>query len=147
MPSVLQPWVEELPLRAQGTLLTVVRNCDISEKVVDQCSIDRQLVAFLRYCFLVPADPREVDYPCAWFQTEPPEFKQSLFGHFPLHWYTHIMHACEVIGFYHPDGKLRNQAFHIYDQFVHGLHLNGEGWSQFINRIEEDRIKHNTVVS
>jgi hypothetical protein len=33
MSSVLQDWVQELPLRAQGTLLTGIRGCDVAPKL------------------------------------------------------------------------------------------------------------------
>src|SRR3990170_795773 len=82
--SVLQPWVMQLPLRAQGTLLTGFRGCDLAPKnpgAIDEkygCStgentVERQLVAYLRFCTIVPADPREVDVPGAWFRSKPPE--------------------------------------------------------------------------
>src|SRR3954454_21414152 len=105
MTSVLQPWVAELPLRAQGTLLTGIRGCDLAPKMLSsideahgcstgECSAERHLVAFLRYCVLVPADIREVDIPGAWFQSDPPtDWKPSQFGHYPLHWFSHLMHC------------------------------------------------------
>ena len=146
--SVLQDWVMRLPLREQGVLLTAVRNCDVSEKVPEVCSADRQLVAWIRWCFLNPADPREVDYaPCAWFQSQPPEFRMSLFGHFPLHWFGHVMHALQVIAVRHPDRSVATRAETLYRHLVHGLHLQPEAQSQMIARLSEDRIEKGTVIS
>lgn len=85
--SVLQNWVMELPLREQGVLLTGARGCDLTPKLPLLDSTERQLVGFLRYCFMNPADPREVGYePGAFFQPGPPQdWKASEFGHYPLH--------------------------------------------------------------
>lgn len=150
--SVLQDWVMRLPMREQGTLLTVVRGCDEEPKawagaeVVDTAA--RRLTAFARWCFMNPADPREVDVPGAFFQTEPPQpFKASAFGHLPLHWYSHVMHALEVIGWRHPDPDVRARAYDLYCEMAYGLHLEPETHSQFEERLSEDRIASGEVVS
>lgn len=158
MTSVLQDWVMELPLRAQGTLLTGVRGGDSAPKMpstiderygcsTGECSPERQLHAFLRYCTLVPADEREVDVPGAWFQSKPPaDWKPSAFGHYPLHWYSHLMHCFQVVAYYRGD-ILAVQARDIYERLAHGLHLNPESDEQLVERLTEDRIATGTVVS
>jgi hypothetical protein len=154
MKSVLQPWVMELPLREQGTLLTAVRGCDEAAKqwAADGTVIDtaeRRLTAFIRWCFMVPHDQREVDIPGAFFQSRPPSpFKPSAFGHMPLHWYTHVMHALEVIAYRHDDvSGTAETARVMYYKLVHGLHLNVERREQMIARLGEDRIATGEVVS
>lgn len=159
MGSVLQDWVMRLPLRAQGTLLTGVRGCDLAPKnpvCIDErygCSTgeataERQLVAFLRFCILNPADAREVDVPGAWFSSKPPaKWKPSQFGHYPQHWYSHLLHCFEVVGYTHPDDDLRGEAEAIYRRLVSNLHLNVETAEEMLERLEEDRIERGTVVS
>lgn len=160
MPSVLQDWVMELPLRAQGTLLTGIRGCDLAPKnpmnIEERygCSTgentpERELVAFLRYCVLNAADSREVDVCGAWFKSTPPKlWKPSQLGHYPLHWYSHIMHCFEVIGYCHPDVENTGfQARNIYYRLVTSLHLKWETKSEMLERLTEDRIANNTVVS
>jgi hypothetical protein len=159
MPSVLQDWVAKLPLRFQGTLLTGIRGCDLAPKrpgTIDErygcstgeCSSERHLSAFLRYLTLNPADPREVDIPGAWFQSRPPsQWKPSEFGHYPLHWYSHLMHCYEVCGYHHPDLSLRQMALNIYERLVKSLHLNPETKGQMNDRLTEDRIVSGEVVS
>ena len=142
----------ELPLREQGTLLTAVRGCDTEPKEWTSTGIadspGRRLTAFIRWCFMNPADPREVDIPGAFFQSTPPDpFKPSEFGHLPLHWYTHVMHALEVIWVRHPDTHFANQVGLLYRAMVSGLHLNLETHIQMITRLSEDRIASDTVVS
>lgn len=156
MGSVLQDWVMELPLREQGTLLTAVRGCDLEPKqwyatgFAD--SPGRRITAWIRWCFMNPADPREVDIEGAFFQSVAPgekegKFRPSEFGHLPLHWYTHIMHSLEVIGYRHPDSTIANRAIRLYGEMVHGLHLRPEPMGGMIERLSEDRIAKGEVVS
>lgn len=149
MKSVLQNWVMELPLREQGTLLTAVRGCDVEPKPANtKDSSARRITAYIRWCFLNPADPREVDVPGAFFQSSPPEiFKPSEFGHLPLHWNTHVMHALEVIGYRHPNPDVSAKARGLYRTMAHSLHLNHETFDQMYQRLSEDRIESGTVVS
>jgi hypothetical protein len=159
MTSVLQDWVMKLPLREQGTLLTGVRGCDLAPKTpltivekfgcsTGESSPERGLVAFLRWCIMNPADPREVDIPGAFFQSRPPcQWKPSELGHYPEHWYAHLMHCFEVIGYRHPDGVVAHDALHIYWRMVRNLHLNLETREQMIKRLSEDRIASGEVVS
>lgn len=159
MKSVLQDWVMRLPLRAQGTLLTGIRGCDLAPKnpaCNDErygCSTaedtpERALVAFLRFCVMNPADVREVDVPGAFFRSTPPKnWKPSQFGHYPQHWYAHIMHCFEVVGYCHPDHSLSWAAFEIYRRFAHNMHLPIESRENMFARLTEDRIANGTVVS
>lgn len=159
MPSLLQDWVMELPLREQGTLMTSMRCCDISPKnpstIVEkfgcstgESSVERGLHAFLRYCCINPADQREIDVPGAWFQSKPPcNWKPSQLGHYPLHWYSHLMHCFEVVGYRHPDNDIRNTCYAIYERLVRALHLNVESKEEMIERLSEDRIESGLVVS
>lgn len=160
MGSVLQDWVMELPLRAQGTLLTGIRGCDLAPK--NPCDIDetygcgrsgestpeRHLAAFLRHCVLNPADPRETDIPGSWFLSSPPkDWKPSQLSHYPQHWYSHLMHCFEVVGYLSTNELIRPVALDIYKRLVHNLHLTPETEEQMLERLIEDRIASNTVVS
>ncbi len=153
MKSVLQNWVMELPLREQGTLLTCVRGCDDEPKSWTSTGVSyspgRRLTAFIRWCFMVPADAREVDsQEGAFMMSEPPNnFKPSEFGHLPQHWYSHAMHALEVIGYRHPDTKVANLAYGLYASMVFNLHLEPETKRQMITRLSEDRFVTGTIVS
>lgn len=153
MRNVLQDWVMELPLREQGTLLTAVRGCDDEPKTWTSTGVayspGRRLTAYIRWCFMNPADPREVDFEeGAFFRSEPPNpFKPSEFGHLPQHWYSHAMHALEVIGYRHPSIEIRGPAYSLYYQMVKNLHLNTESNVQMTQRLGEDRIAKGNVVS
>lgn len=135
-----------LPLREQGTLLTVIRGCDLVPKLPLD-STARQLTSWLRYCILVPADPREVGMPGAFMQHQCPDFRPSELGHYPLHWVAHVMHAAEVIAYRCPEQAKSKQANIIYSAFVDSLHLWPESSAHMIRRLSEDRIANGTVVS
>jgi len=151
--SVLQDWVMRIPLRAQGTLLTAVRGCDDEAKTWTSRGVayspGRRLTAFIRFCFMNPADRREIDREeGAFFMSQPPQpFKPSEFGHLPQHWYSHAMHSLEVIGYYHPNRNIGDKALELYYGMVHNLHLNVEAKHEMVNRLTEDRIAKGTVVS
>lgn len=153
MKSVLQDWVMKLPLREQGTMLTCVRGCDDEPKLWVKTGVayspGRRLTAFIRWCFLNPADPREVDsQEGAFMMSTPPDpFKPSEFGHLPQHWYSHAMHALEIIAYRHPDAEIGRKAIIMYLKMVGNMHLNPETMSQMIERLSEDRFLTNTVVS
>jgi hypothetical protein len=98
---------------------------------------------------MVPADPREVDSEeGAFMMSQPPDpFKASEFGHLPQHWYSHAMHALEIIGYHHPDSNVRGQGLRLYLKMVRNLHLNPEELDQQWARLTEDRIVSGNVVS
>jgi hypothetical protein len=145
--SVLQDWVMELPLREQGVLLTCIRGCDLTPKLPLD-STERQLVGFLRYCIMNPADLREVDIKGAFFQSSPPvHWKPSELGHYPLHWFIHVMHAYEVIAYRNKVPQIVTYATYVYEKMARSLHLNLETREQMVVRLSEDRIELGEVVS
>lgn len=146
--SILQDWVMELPIREQGTLLSAVRGCDLTPKFPLDAP-ERRLVAYVRWCFLIPADEREVDYQSGSFMSRvpPPTFRPSCVGHYPLHWVTHIMHALEVIGYRHPDESTRETCYQFYAAFCDSLHVRIEPIWAMTDRLSEDRIAKGDVVS
>ncbi len=159
MKSVLQDWVMELPLREQGTLMTNIRSCDVSPKTpcdinerygcsTGEGSAERKLTAYLRFLVFNPPDPREIDIPGSFYSSSPPtDWKPSQFGHYPMHWYAHLMHGFEVLAFRHSNPNVQDAAYEIYSRMVHAMHLNVETKAQMIKRLSEDRIASGKVVS
>lgn len=152
MNSVVQDWVMELPLREQGVLLSAIRGCDTTEKprVPGVGPIERHLSAYLRFLVLHPADVREVDIPGAFMRPDYPpsdSWKASEMGHLPQHYYSHLMHAFQVVGYEHPSFDIRTVCYGIYAKMVHNLHLNIETFGEFRMRLTEDRFISGKVVS
>lgn len=147
--SWLRPWVVRLGLREQGTLVTGTRGCDLAPKLPLD-SIERQLTAYLRWLVGTPYDEREVNSTVGCFmRSEPPnrQWRPSELEHYPLHWYVHLMHAFEVVGYRHPLDFHRDTCFEIYLMLVHALHLGPESESQMTARLSEDRIATGEIVS
>ena len=150
MNSVLQDWVMELPLREQGTLLTGVRGCDVTPKSPLD-SPERRLVSYLRWTFMVPFAIEEVDLaPGCFFQSTPPtefEWRASELGHYPQHWYSHLMHCYEVVAYRHPNIRINHACWKTYLKLVRNLHLYPEEKIQMVRRLDEDRSTPEKVVS
>jgi hypothetical protein len=140
----------ELPLREQGTLLTGVRGCDLTPKLPLD-STERRLVSYLRWTFMVPFAQAEVDLaPGCFFQTLSPmkfEWCASELGHYPQHWYSHLMHCYEVVGYRHPDRGIGGTCFWTYTTLVDSLHLTIETFEQMVTRLAEDRSTPEKVIS
>jgi hypothetical protein len=145
--SILQEWAAAIPIREQGVLLAGTRSCDTSPKVAGRTSNDRKLTAWIRWAFLNPADEREVGIEGAFFNPVAPIFRPSEFGHMPQHWYSHAMHAAQVIAIRHPDPEVRTHARRIYVSMVENMHLEPERDGCMVTRLSEDRIANGTVVS
>jgi hypothetical protein len=98
---------------------------------------------------MVPADQREVDSEeGAFMMSQPPNpFKASEFGHLPQHWYSHVMHALEIIAHRHPLDTVKDDCVYLYTKMVSNLHLNPETYGEMVERLSEDRIEKGTVVS
>ena len=135
--SILQPWVTKLPMRAQGTMLTALRNADTAPKEPFD-SPERVLVGAIRYACLVPASPDEVDNPeGGFFYSEPPKvFDVADFGHYPVHWFAHVVEASEVIAHAHPDPDFAARFLQVYEQLADSMHLLIEDEDAFWERIE-----------
>lgn len=138
--SMLRGWVEALPLREQGVLLSGMRGCDLTPKVPLD-SPERQLVSYLRYLVCHPSAEHEVGAaPGAYMQADPPEeWTPSEFGHYPQHWYAHIMHAFQVVAYRHPETATKLSTREIYLRFVHSLHLEPESFETMATRLSEGR--------
>lgn len=148
MTSVLREWVQALPLREQGTLIVALRGCDSAPKFPLD-SPERRMTAAIRYAVCIPADQREVDAEPGAFMTAhiPIDVKLAMFEHYPQHWVGHIIHACEVLGYRHPDTWQAAAWKVLYERFVKSLHLNPESVEQMTKRLSEDRIASGTVVA
>lgn len=152
MKSVLQDWVMELPLRMQGVLCNASRCCDTAPKPVTggDATPERELTSFLRYLIYNPADIRELEYKGGYINPNPPDhksWKPSMLGHYPLHWYSHLMHGYQICAYMHPDPPIKDYCFRVYHRLVDNLHLNVESSIRMQDRLTEDRVANGTVVS
>jgi hypothetical protein len=143
--SVLQDWVVNLPgLRHQGVLLTVVRGCDTApkedaSKALTRCLRDAFLNAFVGDAAKAKTFIERVDG--AELSRRQAEFLWSL-DQYPLHYVTHVIHAAEIVGYFHPDDDLRLMWNIFYVKACRKLHLYPESMNQLNDRLlaEEERF-------
>lgn len=159
MPVVTQPWTHDLPMMQQTVLLTAVRGPDNVAKY----ETVKYLLRWYRRCVLlsamdgrVLADPHENNggsftgpsyYPNKYAPDEPWEkplgdvldgYLRSL-DMLPHHFQMHFMHAAEIVGYKHPDERIRYWWHHCYVTLVKDLHLEPESCEQMDARLGDNR--------
>jgi hypothetical protein len=143
MPSILQPWVEELGLRHQGVLVSAMRGCDLAPRH-DPSKLAQRL---LRGAVLEPHCGRMVK-PVSYIVVEPDEKKWhdtmnafvSSWDHYPNHYVMHFIQAAEIIGYSAPlfAPCFAERWKYLYEQCANILHLNAETKEQLDHRLNAD---------
>lgn len=148
MPNILQHWVAELGLRHQGVILTGIRGCD----GVAKHDVSKPLMRAIRAVALVPFDPRELTEPKGFmYYAAGYEFRQSAsafaknMDEYPSHFVWHVIHACEVIGYCHPNETVAADFCYAYTALINKFHVRPESKATMEERLTEDRVASNTV--
>lgn len=58
----------------------------------------------------------------------------------PLHFYSHTMHAFQILGYKHPDLDIRKEWNAIYVRMAHALHLWPETEEQMDERLSDSEV-------
>lgn len=157
---VIQQWVHKLPMMQQTVLLTAIRGPDGLPKY----GCIKMLLRWYRRCVLLSAlDGKVLGDPCSdnggsftgpsvseceiW--EEPlcgllDEYLRSLDA-VPHHFQLHFMHAVEILGYKHPDERIRTFWNFVYQRLVKDMHLNPESEKQLDERLGDSRegwLKH-----
>lgn len=146
MPSVLNPWVQDLPFMQQSVLLSAIRNADGTPKFHKQ----KALLKWYRRCVLVSAfDQRELrtpDEPGGGSFTGPVADIHKALDDFidsrdemTLHYYAHAMHGFQILGYKHPDPTIRTFWIEAYIRMAHALHLFPETRDQMDSRLGDTK--------
>lgn len=132
--TVTQNWMNEIPIRMQSTLILALRGPD-THNTPNIKSIAR----WLRGIAFKPGNPHNV---------------AEFMGHFPerivekgptakelefcsQHYYSHLLHALEVVGYRHPDAVIRSFAWDMFSDMCSLLHLPVESKSDFEYRLRQ----------
>jgi hypothetical protein len=132
----VQDWVFRCSFKMQTVMLSALRGCDGKGKE----DPSKHLVRLLRSVILHNASPGDGKF------MQVGDFQKCLdavtedLDHYPVHWVTHFMHACEIIGFKHPDGRVRVQWHNAYLQFVDALHLMPETETELTYRLTDGPV-------
>lgn len=130
MPSVLQPWIHDIPFMQQSVLLSAMRNADGVAKEHPS----KDLIRWYRRCVVLSAfdgraltDPNE---PGGGSYTGPVKDIELAADNFiksrdemSLHYYVHAMHAFQILGAHYPILSTRLFWRGVYSRMVNALHL------------------------
>lgn len=148
---VLQPWVCALPMMQQSVLISGVRSPDGLKKD----HVAKLLLRWYRRCVLycsfghvIMTTPYELgggSFTGPSIGSADPDWHKSmdsiLFRYLqhidetPLHFHLHFMHACEILGYKHPEAYTREFWQRCYYRIVDDLHLKIENVSDMDIRL------------
>lgn len=157
MPSVLQPWLLDLPFMQQTVVIELTRGPD----GIPKYHPSKFLMRWIRRCFLVsaldgevitnPYDPRGGSFtgPSMKLPVKPPtaDFPwESAMDHvvsdylrsvdeMPHHFHLHLIHGVEIIGYKHPNLRIRAWFNKTYVRLVEDMHLWPETEEQLDRRL------------
>jgi hypothetical protein len=138
---VIQEWVWGLPLMQQTVLLTAIRGPDGIAKY----GPTKLVLRWFRRCILLSAmDGKVLDNPYdnnggsftgpsietptglneweAAMDRAATDYLAQTDG-LPHHFILHLMHASEILGYKHPDERIRTWWYRFYERQVHAMHL------------------------
>lgn len=148
--SVLQDWVHDLTFMQQSVLITSCRGPDGLPKD----HVAKLILRWLRRCFLISAFDRRVltepneegggsfTGPIACSLEEFPKIVKAYLSHVdetPHYFHLHLMHSAEILGYKHPDPKIRESWCETYFKFARDAHLNPETEEQMDKRLGDNR--------
>lgn len=140
MKSVLQDWVIELGLRHQGVLLTSVRGCDTAPKNDPSKDLQRCLRETFINCFC--GDSTKSLSFIEKVSDDELQNRMKAFAdshdEYPHHYVMHIIHASEIIGWYHPNSLTASRWNTFYRTMCKKMHVNSEGKDQLDSRLLAD---------
>jgi hypothetical protein len=140
MASVIRSWVSDLGNRHQVALLTAMRGCDYIQRE----NSARPIVRALRFAvmdmggevslavangFLLPS--------LAWADVA--AFLKD-WDRYPVHFLHHLMHACEVAAYKHPDPVLAGAFMSVYRGLILNLHVTAETEAEMDSRLDDQRL-------
>ena len=130
--NVLQSWLEKIPIRTQSTLILGLRGPDTG-----MCLEIKRICRWLRGLTFVPGNPDNVhEFMGRWpgRVVDKGEMYREL-EFVSMHFYSHLMHAVEVIGYRHPDEQTANDAQLLYFDLCSILHVPVESLLDFEQRL------------
>lgn len=163
MPSALQPWVEDLTIMQQSVLIAAVRGPDGLHKN----HVAKAILRWYRRCILISAfEGRVIDDPLApggGSFTGPVPYQYHTRGLFedaavqqskalanisdaflktqdelPFHFFMHVLHAAEILGYKHPTAWIRAYWRGFYLRMVNDQHLYPEGEEEMDRRLSDN---------
>lgn len=135
MPSVVQEWVGNLPLKLQTAMLCAIRGCD----GVPREDAVKTIARGIRKMILLPSRPRVIESG-GFMSFDLKDMKECVeiicgdLAKYPTHYTHHLYLACEVLGYFHPVADVRKEFLNAYTSMVKELNLWPETKDQLIER-------------
>lgn len=130
--SVLQDWLVVIPIRMQSTLILGLRGPD-----THTCPNIKKITRWLRGLAFKPGNPANVK---EFMGTAPDRIveKSEVAKELEFcsqHYYSHLMHALEVVGYNHPNADVAARAFALFQDMCRLFHLPAESYYAFKERL------------
>lgn len=135
MKSVVQEWLssDNISLKQQTVALSCLRGCD----GVSRNDVSKKLTRRLRNVILENAGAADTPFMREEMTLDDIRELAKDCDKYPIHFYMHTCHACEVIGFKHPDAKIREWFLQAYLTLVDALHLKPENEKECDHRLRD----------
>lgn len=148
MHSVVQYWVEDLPLMQQSVLLSAVRAPD----GISKGHPAKFLWRWLRRCFLIGSFERRIlatpeEEGGGSFTGPIADIDEAVRRYFyevdsvPFHGHMHLIHAAEILGYKHPDLVTRAWWLDFYMEAANDVHMECESEEAMDYRLSDDEKK------
>ena len=160
MQTVVQDWATRCSMMQQSVLFGIVRGPDAFPKYHPV----KHIIRWYRRCLLKsaldgevisnPYDPRGGSFTGPSFSFDSPEqlgidwetTMDILVNEFmttmdamPIHFWLHMMHAVEIMGYKHSDARIAAWWTGLYHRMVHAMHVYPETCEQLDNRLGDTR--------
>ncbi|MFA6327345.1 MAG: hypothetical protein WCX15_00515 [Bacilli bacterium] len=124
MKSVVKEWLsnDNISRKQQTVVLSSLRGCDGQSKY----DLSKKLTRQLRSAILYNAAAADTTFMRDTMTLEEVRKLAEDSDKYPIHYYMHALHACEIIGFKHPDNEIREWFNGAYLIMVDALHLKPE---------------------
>lgn len=139
---VTQPWTWQLSWKEQTVLLSALRGCDN----IGKHDVSKKIVRKIRKTVLQNAGTEQAEFMSADItEKEVYDFSKNIDA-YPVHFLLHLIHASEVIGYCHPDMKIKTFFQNFYDTMVNAFHMKPETEAEMHKRLEDgtDTCCHKT---
>lgn len=122
MASVVQEWMSDLTLKQQTVVLSALRGCDGLPKD----DLSKKIARFLRGCVLHNAGTESTTFMKSEVDKDDVDAMLRDMDKYPVHYILHLMHAAQIIGYYHPDLETACCWLWLYFLLVDAMHLRPE---------------------
>ncbi len=137
--SVFQDWLQNISWKQQTVIVTGLRGCDGLSKKDPSKHISRSI----RMAALKNADTTTTYMKHNLFEEllEAAKVFVDDLDRYPTHFVLHMMHACEIIGYKHPEERVREVFSAVYNQIVWAMHLRPESKESLDHRLADKTEK------